>query len=148
MSFSDWMQLLAGTGLFMFAMLTLEDAIRLLAGRPFKIFLQKTTSGKLKGILGGTIVTAILQSSSLVSVMVLSFVGANIISMRNALPVILGANLGTTLSNWLVALIGFKLDLEAFSYPIIGVSFIGLAFFQKKEKIFQLSRFLMGFALV
>ena len=97
-------QLLAGLGIFLYGMFQLEDAMKQLAGRTFKLFLRKHTEKKLSAILSGTVVTAVLQSSSVVTLMVLSFVGAGVISMRNALAVVFGSNLGTTLDSWVVAM--------------------------------------------
>ncbi len=120
MTIANWGQLLGGLAIFMFAMSLLEESLRELAGRPFKKFLQNQTSNKIKAIAGGAIVTGVLQSSSVVLLMVLSFVGAGIMSMRNALAVTLGANLGSTLSGWIVATVGFKVSLDAISYPALA----------------------------
>src|SRR5580765_2025640 len=119
--FQIW-KLLAGIAIFLLGMRFLEESLRHLAGRPFKLFLRKQTSSKVKAIFGGAIVTGILQSSSVVNLMVLAFVGANVIQMQNALAVILGANLGTTLDSWIVAGIGFKFNIESIAFPIAGVS--------------------------
>lgn len=119
-----------------------------LAGRTFKLFLRKHTEKKTGAILSGTIVTAVLQSSSVVTLMVLSFVGAGIISMRNALAVVMGSNLGTTLNSWVVASLGFKVNIEAFALPIIAVGGIGLIVFANRKKPYQTSKFLMGFGLL
>jgi phosphate:Na+ symporter len=76
-------------------------------------------------------VTAVLQSSSVVSLMVLAFVGAGIIHMQNALAIILGANLGTTVSNWIVALVGFKVNIENIALPVTGLAGLGYVIFNK-----------------
>lgn len=78
--FNTW-EFIAGLGVFLFGMLLMEDAIKTLAGRGFKLFLKKHSSSKIKGILSGGAVTAILQSSSVVSLIVLAFVGAGVIPM-------------------------------------------------------------------
>ena len=106
MTFNNFWQLLAGLGIFLFGMFQLEDTLKQLAGRTFKLFLRKHTGNKFGAILSGTIVTGVLQSSSVVTLMVLTFVGAGVISMRNALGVVIGANLGTTLDSWVVATLG------------------------------------------
>ncbi len=95
----NWWQLFAGVAVFIFAMSLLEDSLKNLAGRPFKKFLQRQTSHKFRAIVAGTFVTAVLQSSSVVMLMVLSFVGAGVMNMRNAMAVSFGANLGTTVSS-------------------------------------------------
>ena len=118
MSLTNFWQLLAGLSIFLFGMYQLEIALKQLAGRTFKLFLRKHTENKLSAIFSGTIVTAVLQSSSVVTFMVLSFVGAGVINMRNALAVVLGSNLGTTLDSWVVAMLGFKLDIEKFALQV------------------------------
>lgn len=129
-------------------MYQLEIALKQLAGRTFKLFLRKHTEKKISAIFSGTIVTAVLQSSSVVTFMVLSFVGAGAISMRNALAVVLGSNLGTTLGSWVVAMLGFKLDIEKFALPIIAVSGIGLIVFANRKQLYHTSIFFMGFGLL
>src|SRR5688572_24385198 len=123
-SFDIWKSL-AGVAIFLLGMKFLEDSLRQLAGRPFKLFLKKQTSNKLKAIGGGAIVTGLLQSSSVVGLMVLAFVGAGVITMQNALAIFLGANLGTTINSWIVALLGFKFNIESFALPITAVAGIG-----------------------
>lgn len=148
MTTSDFWRLLAGLGMFLYGMFHLEDAIKNLEGRTFKLFLQKHTKNKLSAIFSGTLVTAILQSSSVVNLMVLSFVGAGMLSMRNALGVALGANVGGTFNSWLVAMLGFKVDIGEFTLPIIGIAGLGLIVFKNKKYRYQLSKFLMGFGLL
>ncbi len=148
MTISDFWRLLAGLGMFLYGMFHLEDAMKQVDGRRFKLFLKKHTKKKLSAIFSGTIVTAILQSSSIVNLMVLSFVGAGMLSMRNALGVALGANIGGTFNSWLVALLGFKVDLGKFTLPIIGIAGIGLIVFKNKKRFYQISKFCMGFGLL
>jgi phosphate:Na+ symporter len=114
-------QPLAGLALFLFAMREIEAALEQLSGRSFRQFVRNHTDNPIQGVLSGTFVTAALQSSSLVGLMMLGLVGAGVIQMRNALSVIFGANLGTTATGWIVATIGFKLDLDAAALPLIGV---------------------------
>lgn len=135
----------AGVGLFLLGMMFLEESLRKLAGRTFKIFLRKQTDNKFKAVAGGAIVTGVLQSSSVVNLMVLAFVGAGILTMQNALAVILGANIGTTLTSWIVATIGFKINIESFAFPIVGVFGIAMALAKKDSIVFQWSKFLFGF---
>lgn len=147
----DWInfwKLLAGLGIFLFGMAQLEESLKDLAGRTFKLFLKKHTDNRLKAILNGTIITAFLQSSSVVTLIVLGFVGAGVISMRNALAVVFGSNLGTTLDSWVVATLGFKLNLESLSLPIIAISGVGLTALTGNKKIYQIFKFTMGFGLL
>jgi phosphate:Na+ symporter len=144
---SFW-QLLAGLSLFLYGMFHLEDSLKQQEGRSFKLFLKKHTKNKLSAIFSGTLVTAVLQSSSIVNLMVLSFVGAGILSMRNAIGVVLGANIGGTVNSWLVALLGFKIDMGAATMPIIGIAGIGLVVFKNKKDYYNVCRFILGFGLL
>ena len=142
------LQLLAGIGLFVFAMLIMEDSIRHLSGRQFKLFLQRVSNHGVGAASGGALVTAILQSSSLVSLMVLAFVGSGILPLRNALAVILGANFGTTLSSWVVAVLGFKINIESMAYPAIIVAGILVVFSTGRKNLKYIAFLLMGFAML
>ncbi|NNF51743.1 MAG: Na/Pi cotransporter family protein [Gammaproteobacteria bacterium] len=117
----DLWQLLGGVGLFLFAMSQIETALKALAGRAFRKMLHRYTDHPLQSAAAGTVSTAMLQSSSLVGLMVLAFVGAGIMSLENALGVIFGANLGTTFTGWIVTLFGFKLDLGLAALPLVGI---------------------------
>ena len=149
MNFStDIWKSLAGIAIFLLGMNFLEESLRHLAGRPFKLFLRKQTSNKLKGITGGAIVTSILQSSSIVNLMVLAFVGAVVIQMQNALAVILGANLGTTLTSWIIATVGFSFNLEDLALPVAGVSGIIMLLVNKESRLYQWSKLIFGFSFL
>jgi phosphate:Na+ symporter len=126
-TFNHILKLLAGIGFFLFAIYLLEDSLKNLSGRSFKLFLQRITKNKAGAATGGAIVTGILQSSSLVSFMVLAFVGAGVFTMSKAMAIILGANLGTTLVSWVIAALGFTVDIEIVAYPAVclgGLLFI------------------------
>ena len=97
-------QLLGGIGLFLFGMHVMGDAIARQAGGQMKTILEGLTSSRLKGLLLGTAVTAIIQSSAATSVMVLGFVNTGIMTLYNAIPVIMGANIGTTATAWILCL--------------------------------------------
>jgi phosphate:Na+ symporter len=148
MNTSEFWMLLAGLSLFLYGMFHLEDSMKQLEGRSFKLFLKKQTSHKFKAIFSGMLITAILQSSSIVNLTVLSFVGSGLISMRNALAVVLGANIGGTFNSWLVALLGFKLDINLVTLPIIGFSGIAMIAFQKRKTIYRFGKLGMGFGLL
>jgi len=139
--------LLAGLGLFLFGMFMMEESLKRLAGRSFKLFLRKHTNNSVKAAMSGALVTAILQSSSMVSLLVMSFAGAGIIGLKNGIGIVLGANLGTTLTGWLVSIIGFKLDIEAFILPFLAVGGLGIIFL-KSEKLSNISKLLMGFSFM
>jgi phosphate:Na+ symporter len=146
-SFDIW-KILAGVAIFLLGMGFMEEALRSLAGRKFKIFLKKQTSSKPKAIGGGAVVTAILQSSSIVNLLVLSLVGAGVIKMQNALAVMLGSNLGTTVNSWIVATLGFSFNIENVALPVAGITGICLSFFSKGNRMFQWCQFLLGFSFL
>lgn len=146
-SFDIW-KAIAGIAIFLLGIKFLEESLQQLAGRPFKLFLKKYTSHKLKAIGGGTIVTVVLQSSSVVNLMLLAFVGAGIITMQNALAVILGSNLGTTVTNWIIALVGFKVNIENVALPITGIAGIAYTLFNPQTRWHNLSRFFLGFSFM
>jgi phosphate:Na+ symporter len=118
--FDIW-KLLAGLGIFVFGMALMEETVKKLSGRAFKRFIRQYTNGRLRAIGAGALVTAILQSSSAVSLMVLAFVGAGIMTLENSIGVILGSNIGTTATSWIVGTVGFKLKIEAFALPLVGI---------------------------
>ncbi|MGW8287505.1 MAG: Na/Pi cotransporter family protein [Desulfobulbales bacterium] len=146
----DLWKLIAGLGIFLFGMSMLEYAIRILSGKTFRRMIRLYTNGRLRAIGSGTLVTAIIQSSSAVSLMVLAFVGAGVMSMQNAIGVIMGSNIGTTLTVWIVAIIGFKLKIESFALPFIAIGGLGLIFSDSSEKprLYQLCRLLIGFGFL
>ena len=124
-------KLLVGVVIFLFGFNFIEESISNISGRSFKLYLKKQTSNPIKAIIGGTVVTAILQSSSIVNFLVLSFVGAGILKISNALAIVLGANLGTTLSSWVIATLGFQMNLENLSFPLIAIG--GLLMFMSDK---------------
>jgi phosphate:Na+ symporter len=147
-SSSDIWKMLAGVAFFLLAMNFMETALRSLAGRRFKLFLKKETTSKVKAIGGGAIVTALLQSSSIVNLLVLSMVGAGVVKMENALALMLGSNLGTTVNSWIVASLGFKYNIESIVLPVAGISGILMAFSNNESKWFLWLRFLFSLAFL
>lgn len=138
---------LAGLVIFLVAMRFIENAIKTLAGQKIKQAIATNTDRTLGGILTGTVATALLQSSSLVGLLVLAFVGARIMRLEQALLVIFGANLGTTATGWAVALLGFKLDLDAISLPMIAV--FGLCYLTFNRRLAKnLGQFGLGIGLL
>ncbi|MCK4839162.1 MAG: Na/Pi cotransporter family protein, partial [Desulfobulbaceae bacterium] len=146
-AFDIW-QLLAGLGIFLFGMHLLEDSVKALSGKAFRRMISHYTKGRLRAIGSGVMVTGVLQSSSAVSLMVLAFVGAGILSMENAIAVMMGANIGTTFTAWVVAFLGFKLSIDSFAFPFIAIAGIGLIFSEVTSRLFNFSRFLIGFGFL
>ncbi len=124
---------LAGLGLFLYAISLAENSLKRLASRNFKILLRKHTNNHLKSIFVGTISTAILQSSSAVTLMLLALVGGGVITFSNALGIILGANLGTTFTGWIVSTFGFKVDINTAIYPMIAIGTLVHIFINHKK---------------
>lgn len=144
----NYWQLLAGITVFIFSMSLMEDSLKNISGRAFKKFLQRQTASRLRALFGGTIVTAALQSSSLVVLMILSFIGARIMTMNMALAVVLGSNLGTTLNSWIIATVGFNMELNSFAYPLLAICIIGFLLFPRNSNIRSLVNFLIGISLL
>ena len=144
----DLWRLAAGLGLFLFGMHQLEQALKLLAGRPFKVFLRDHTAHPFKGVIAGAATTAALQSSSVVSLIVLAFVGVGVISLSSALGIVFGANLGTTATGWIVATVGFKLDIEAVSLPLVAIGGLGAVWFRPGSRRSGVSYLVAGLGLM
>ncbi|MGM0944335.1 MAG: Na/Pi cotransporter family protein [Bacteroidota bacterium] len=148
MSDFNYWEFLAGLGIFLLGMGQMEGALKELAGKSFRNLLQKFTNKPWKGILVGSGITAILQSSSLVTLMVLAFLGAGILNLHHAMGVILGANLGTTITAWIVATFGFKISIAAISFPFIGFGSLMTVFFAQRTILRNLGLFMLGFGFL
>jgi phosphate:Na+ symporter len=145
----DYWRLLAGLGLFLFGMRQLETALKQLSNKRFQLMLRNATRHPIQSVFMGTLLTSIVQSSSLVGLIVLAFVGAGIIPLANAIGIVLGSNLGTTITGWVVVTLGFKFQLTAFIYPMLGLSSLGFGLFKGYWKsiallFFGLALLLMG----
>lgn len=145
---------LAGLGLFLFGMELLESSLKSLAGRSLRDFLKRNTKNRFRAIASGAIVTAVLQSSTLVSLMTLAFVGAGLLKMSQAIAVVLGTNLGTTATGWIFALVGFKLNIQTITFVLLGVGALARLLTSSdhpknwNRKIHFLAQFVLGFALL
>ncbi len=145
--FEFW-RLAAGLGLFLFGMHQLELALAALAGRPFKRFLKTWTDGPVRGVIAGGVTTAALQSSSVVSLIVLAFVGSGLISLPSAIAIVFGSNVGTTVTGWIVATLGFKLDIEALSLPLVAAGGLAIVWSRSGSRLRQTGLLLTGFGLM
>lgn len=138
----------SGLGLFLFGMHYMERAIEESSGRTFKRLLKDFTATPTKAVLSGAFSAAALQSSTVVALMTLSFVGAGLVSLSSAIGVVFGASFGTTFSAWLVALIGFKIKIDALALPVIGIGGFILVFGRKASKLKSFSRVMLGFGFL
>jgi phosphate:Na+ symporter len=145
--FDEW-KFLAGLGIFLFGMYMMEESVKQLAGRSFKTLIRRFTGTRITGLTTGVVTTAVLQSSSAVSLMVLAFVGAGLMPLANAVAVIMGAMIGTTCTAWIVALVGFQFKIDVFALPLIGIGGLGLIFFSSSARFVNISKLLASFGFL
>lgn len=136
--------ILAGIAIFMLGMNFLENSLKQLSGRKFKLMLRKQTEHKVTAIGGAAVITALLQSSSVVNLMVLAFASAGVITMQNALAVMLGSNLGTTMNTWLVATLGFSFNIELYALPLVAAGGAWMLLSNKTSKWHTVHYLLFG----
>ena len=148
LGYFDFWQLLAGLGLFLFGMMQAEEALAGLAGGGLKRALRRYTSHHGSAIATGIVATGLVQSSSVVGLMTLAFVGAGVIQLANALGVIIGANLGTTMTGWIVTTLGFKLDIGRAAMVLIAIGSIALIASDEGSRVRRWGRLGTGFGLI
>jgi phosphate:Na+ symporter len=124
----------------------MSDSLQKVAGHRMRSILANLTSNRFKGIFTGFLVTSVIQSSSATTVMIVSFVNAGLISLIGAVSVIMGANIGTTITAWLIALLGFKVSISTFAIAIVGLTFFLL--FAKNSRMRNIGELIMGFAIL
>ena len=153
MTIFDVLTLIGGLCLFLFGMNVMGDGLERRAGNSLKALLAKLTNSKIKGFLTGVGVTAVIQSSSATTVMVVGFVNSKIMSLKQAIGVIMGANIGTTMTAWVLSLGGISGDnifvklLKPTSFtPILALIGIVLFMFAKTSKKKDTGSILLGFA--
>ena len=138
--------LLGSLGLFLYGMTLMSEALQKVAGDKLRNILAAMTSNSLSRILTGLFITAVIQSSSATTVMVVSFVNAGLLSLVQSIGVIMGANIGTTFTAWLISLLGFKADIAILAIPLIGFGFAFMMCKAKKKK--SIGELIIGFALL
>lgn len=139
-------QAIGSLALFLFGMKYMSEALQKLSGNKLRNVLASFTSNRFKAAFTGVLVTSVIQSSSATIVMVVSFVNAGILNLTNAIGVIMGSNIGTTTTAWIITLFGVKYDISAFSIPLIGVGFIMMML--KQRKSVNIGEFLIGFGIL
>lgn len=145
-SFFQFLTLFGSLSLFLFGMKTMSEGIQKLAGDKMRTILSAMTANRFIGILTGFLLTTFVQSSSASTVMVVSFVNAGLLNLFQSIGVIMGANIGTTTTAWLISLLGFKMNIAAISLPLIGISFPLLL--MKRERFNSMGQTFLGFALL
>jgi phosphate:Na+ symporter len=145
-SFFDLLVLFGALGFFIYGMKVMSEGIQKTAGSKLRDILRSMTKNRYLGIFTGFLITCLVQSSSATTVMVVSFANAGLLSLVESIGVIMGANIGTTITAWLIAFFGFKVKISAFALPIIAIGFPLM--FAKKATIRSLSEVLIGFALL
>ncbi len=144
--FFDFLTLLGALGLFLYGMKVMSDALMELAGDRMRNILATATSNRFLSVLTGFTITAIIQSSSATTLMVVSFANASLLSLTESIGVIMGANIGTTVTAWLISLLGFKVNMASIAVPLVGLGF--LLSFNKQKNIRHWGLFIVGFALL
>jgi len=142
----QFLEIAGSLGLFLYGMKTMSDGIQKAAGERLHSILKFMTGNRVAGVLTGFGTTALIQSSSATTVMVVSFVNAGLLTLSQAIGVIMGANIGTTVTGWIVALFGFKFNITAVALPAIGVG-LPLIFWRKIKKS-EWGETLVGFGLL
>ncbi|BAF70856.1 phosphate:Na+ symporter [Nitratiruptor sp. SB155-2] len=146
--FKFFIEAFSGLGLFLFGMLYLEQQLRSAAGRFFKKIVRWMTSTPLKSLLAGILTTTIFQSSSVVTLMALSLIGAGLIHLEGAIGIIFGANIGTTVTAWIVGLVGFKMDIKLLSYFMVGFGGLGSVLAPQESRWRNIFYAMVGFGLI
>lgn len=141
-----WLQAAGGLGMFLLGMIVMTDGLRTLAGEQLRRTLIRHTRSPLSGAVTGALATAVLQSSSATTVAAVGFVAANLMSFPAALGIILGANMGTTITGWMVALLGFKLKLGLVSLPLVFIGAVLRLF--GRDRLAAAGLALAGFGLI
>ena len=144
--FLGFLNLIGSLGFFIYGMKVMSEGIQKVAGTKMRQILRSMTSNRFKGVLTGFALTALVQSSSATTVLVVSFVNAGLLALVESIGVIMGANIGTTITAWLISIIGFKVKISAYALPIIAIGFPLL--FMSKSKTKSWAEVLIGFALL
>ena len=138
--------LLGAMGMFLYGMNLMSGGLQKAAGSKMRGFLTAMTSNPFKGVMTGVGITSVIQSSSATTVMTVGFVNAGLLTLSQAVGVIMGANIGTTITAWMVSLLGFKADISLFAVPLMALGF--LFSLSKSDKRRHISELIIGFSLL
>lgn len=139
-------RIIGSVGLFLYGMKLMSDGLQKSAGSKLKSILKAMTANRFMAVLTGTLLTMVIQSSSAVTVMVVSFVSASLMTLSQSIGVILGANIGTTITSWIVSLLGFEMDITILALASVALSLPFL--FSKKPKRREISEIFLGFGFL
>ena len=142
MGITDVLSLLGGLALFLYGMQTMSNGLEAAAGNKMKSILEKLTSNRIKGVLVGAVITAVIQSSSATTVMVVGFVNSGLMTLKQAVWIIMGANIGTTITGQLIAL-----DIGAIA-PLFAIGGVAVMMFVKNEKVHHVSSIFAGLGIL
>ena len=145
-SFFDFLRLIGSLGLFLYGMKIMSEGLQKFAGDSLRRILTAMTTNRVTGVLTGVLITALIQSSSATTVMVVSFVNAGLLTLTQSIGVIMGANIGTTVTAWLISALGFKVDIAAFSIPLLAIGIPIL--FSGKSSRKSVGEFIFGFSFL
>lgn len=145
-SFFDLLRLLGSLALFLYGMKIMSEGLQKFAGDRLRKILTAMTTNRVTGVLTGMLITALIQSSSATTVMVVSFVNAGLLTLTQSIGVIMGANIGTTVTAWIISALGFKVDISAFALPILAFA-IPLLFSNKSSRK-SVGEFVFGFSFL
>lgn len=141
------LELLGGVGLFLLGMNLLTDGLKLAAGDGLRAILRRWTGTPIRGLSAGAMLTGLVQSSSAVTVATIGFVNAGLLTLNQAVWVIFGANIGTTMTGWLVSLIGLRIDVGAMALPFIGIGMLGRLVSASRPRASGIGQAVAGFGL-
>jgi len=147
-NFSVWLEAFSGLGLFLFGMIYLESKIKAASGKSFRRMIRNATDTNMKGIFAGLASTALFQSSSVVTLMTLSLIGAQMMELHSAIAMIFGSNIGTTVTAWIIGLVGFKMDIVLLSYAFIGIGGLGSVLAEQGGRWQNWFGAMVGFGLI
>ena len=145
-SFFDFLTLVGALGMFLYGMKIMSEGLQKAAGDRMQKILSSMTNNRVMGVLTGVLITALIQSSSATTVMVVSFVNAGLLSLTQSIAVIMGANVGTTVTAWIISLFGFTVKIADVVFPVMAIS-IPLIFSKNNQRRYW-GEFLIGFSLL
>jgi len=145
-SFYDFLKLIGSLGLFLYGMKIMSEGLQKVAGDRLRSILTAMTTNRVTGVLTGVLITALIQSSSATTVMVVSFVNAGLLTLAESISVIMGANIGTTVTAWIISIFGFKVDMAAFALPLLTIA-LPLIFSGKSNRK-SIGEFIFGFSFL